>query len=112
MTFVVGQAFDAFSRFPLSNPSQDDRTSLQREVGIVAIQLVALGVAMLALSSATSALWICTGERILMRLRLRVYDGVMNKSMEWFEAKMGALESSGVGEEHSGSGGLMAKFAV
>jgi hypothetical protein len=67
---------------------------------------------MLALRSATLALWICTGEGILMRLQLRVYNGVMNKSMEWFEAKMGALESSGVGEEHSGSGGLMAKFAV
>ena len=113
MTFVVGQAFDAFSQFSLSEPSREDRVALRREVGIVAIQLVALGVAVLALSSATSALWICTGERNLMRLRTRIYDAVMDKSMEWFESKMGSAEKADAGDEdRSGSGGMMAKFAM
>lgn len=113
MTFVVGQAFDAFSRFPLSDPSPEDKADLRRSVGIAAIQLVALGAAALALSSATSALWICNGERNLMRLRSVIYDAVMNKSMEWFEVRMGASEKSDTeDDERSGSGGLMAKFAV
>ncbi|KAF5373490.1 hypothetical protein D9615_009430 [Tricholomella constricta] len=110
MTFVVGQAFAAFARYPLSDPSSQDKDRLLRDVGLAAIQLVALAVGALALSSVTSCLWIWTGERNVLALRRRVYEAVTGKEMVWFDAKMGA--ESDPTEDHGplGAGGLMAKF--
>ncbi|OBZ76058.1 Multidrug resistance protein 2 [Grifola frondosa] len=67
MTFVVGQSFDAFAAFPVSSsPSEDAKRQLLRGVGLSAMELVALAVGALALSSITSSLWIWTGERNLV----------------------------------------------
>lgn len=113
MTIAVGQAFDAFAKFPLSNPTQGDKDRLLRGVGFSALELLSLAVAALVLSSITSGLWISTGEKNLRALRRRVYRVVTNKEMVWFD-KMGSDDSVKVtdGEDGSiGAGGMMAQFA-
>lgn len=114
MTFVVGQAFDAFAKFPLTpNPPQDAKDRLLRGVGTAALELVGLAVGSLALSSVTSSLWIWAGERNVMALRKRVYAAVTQKEMVWFDAKMGAegaVQSTEDDQGPLGAGGLMAKF--
>ncbi|OCH94561.1 P-loop containing nucleoside triphosphate hydrolase protein [Obba rivulosa] len=113
MTFVIGQAFDAFADFPVTpNPPQSAKQQLLHSVGITAIELLALAVGALALSSVTSSLWIWAGERNLMAVRKRVYAAVTHKDMVWFDTKMGADESVQTeGDGPVGAGGLMAKFA-
>ncbi|KAH8112831.1 P-loop containing nucleoside triphosphate hydrolase protein [Phellopilus nigrolimitatus] len=105
MTVVVGQVFDAFARFPLSGASAEDKAALRSSIGLSAIELVALAVGAIALSSVTSALWISTGER-------NVYEAVSTREMEWFDTKMGAEDAiiSTEAEGPIGAGGLMAKF--
>ena len=112
MTIAVGQAFDAFAKFPLSNPTQQDKDKLLRGVGLSALELLALAVAALVLSSVTSSLWIATGEKNLRALRRRAYHVITNKEMLWFD-KMGSDNSAKAtdGEEGSiGAGGMMAQF--
>jgi ATP-binding cassette subfamily B (MDR/TAP) protein 1 len=113
MTIAVGQAFDAFAKFPLSNPSQEDKDKLLRGVGISALTLLGLAVAALVLSSITSSLWIVTGERNLRALRRRAYHVTTNKEMVWFDKRMGSDDSAATGDGEGGpigAGGMMAQF--
>jgi len=113
MTIAVGQAFDAFAKFPLSNPTQEDKDKLLRGVGISALTLLALAIAALVLSSVTSSLWIVTGERNLRALRCRAYHVITNKEMVWFDNRMGSDDSVNAanGEDGPiGAAGMMAQF--
>ena len=113
MTIAVGQTFDAFAKFPLSNPTQEDKDRLLRGVGFSALTLLCLAVAALVLSSITSSLWIATGERNLRALRRRVYHVITNKEMVWFDKKMGSDDSINAADGEDGpigAGGLMAQF--
>ena len=113
MTIAVGQAFDAFASFPLSNPTQEDKDGLLRGVGISALTLLALAVAALVLSTITSSLWIATGEQNLRALRRRAYHVITNKEMVWYDKKMGSDDSVKTtdGEDGPiGAGGMMAQF--
>ncbi|KAL4066261.1 P-loop containing nucleoside triphosphate hydrolase protein [Scleroderma yunnanense] len=119
MTYVVGRSFNAFAAFPLTpNPPQSAKDDLLHGVGFAAVELVALGIAALVMSSVTSSLWIWTGEHNVAELRRQVYRAVVNMQMEWFDRRMGADDASpapGVQDASSnapiGAGGLMAKFA-
>ncbi|KAF8996595.1 P-loop containing nucleoside triphosphate hydrolase protein [Cyathus striatus] len=107
MTFVIGQAFDAFARFPLTSPSEQDKHNLIHGVGIAALELVGLAVGSMSLGSLMSWLWIWTGEVNVASLRRRVYRGVMSRGMEWFDTHLGANDDA---EGPLGAAGLMAKF--
>ena len=110
MTLVVGLAFDTFAKFPLtSNPSQEARSELLHDMGLVTIYFAAIAAGTFFFSGALSALWIWFGERTVMRLRRLVYTAVASREMEWFD--LGAGADPGEGEENVGAGGLMAKFA-
>ncbi|KAF7338206.1 hypothetical protein MVEN_02045700 [Mycena venus] len=114
MTLVIGQAFDAFAKFPLTpNPPQSAKDTLLHAMAIAAFELIGLAVGSVALSSLMSSLWIWTGEHNVMALRKRVYAAVTQKDMVWFDTKMGAEGTiQSAEEEHGplGAGGLMAKF--
>lgn len=110
MTFVVGQAFDAFATFSVSDSSQAAKDKLLHRIGIAALELVALAAGALALGSLTSSLWIWLGEHNAMAIRKRVYDAVTGKDLAWFDTNMGA-EGEGGEKELLGAGGLMTKFA-
>ncbi|KAG6328892.1 hypothetical protein ID866_10197, partial [Astraeus odoratus] len=117
MTYVVGRSFNAFAAFPLTpDPPQSAKDELLRGVGIAALQLVALGVGALVMSSVTSSLWIWTGEYNVVELRKHVYRAVVHMEMEWFDKRTATDESAGVQDTSGanapiGAGGLMAKFA-
>lgn len=119
MTYAVGQSFNAFAAFPLTpNPPQSAKDALLHGVGIAAIELVALSISALVMSSITSSLWISTGEHNVVELRRLVYQSVVNKEMSWFDLRMGVDGSAPAGQVQDtsedspiGAGGLMAKFA-
>jgi len=90
MTHVIGQVFDAFAQFPLSDATSQDKAALRHDVGIAAIELVALAAGAIAFRSVTSAVWIATGERNVMRLSKKVREAVTTREVEWSGAKMGA----------------------
>jgi ABC-type multidrug transport system fused ATPase/permease subunit len=87
MTYVIGQVFDSFASFP-SVPSAQDKQDLLHGVGIAALELVAVAVGCMVLSSIGSALWIGTGEKNVMRLRLKVFESIVERDMKWFGTKM------------------------
>ncbi|KAG2051748.1 hypothetical protein BDR06DRAFT_915985 [Suillus hirtellus] len=119
MTYAVGQSFNAFAAFPLTlNPPQSAKDALLHGVGIAAIELIALSISALVMSSITSSLWISTGEHNVVELRRLVYQSVVNKEMSWFDLRMGVDGSAPAGQVQDtsedspiGAGGLMAKFA-
>lgn len=119
MTYAVGQSFNAFAAFPLThNPPQSAKDALLHGVGMAAIELVALSISALVMSSITSSLWISTGEHNVVELRRLVYQSVVNKEMSWFDLRMGVDGSAPAGHVQDtsedspvGAGGLMAKFA-
>lgn len=116
MTLVVGSVFDAFARFSLSSPTQEQKSELLRSIGLASLELLALGVGAIALGSVTSAMWITAGERNVMRIRMAVYSSVSGREMDWFDTKMGTddsgliIDSSAERDGVIGAGGLMAKF--
>jgi len=81
MTIAVGEAFDAFAKFPLSDPAQEDKDKPLRSVRISALTLLGLAATTLVLSSITSSLWITTGERNVRALRRCAYHVITNKEM-------------------------------
>lgn len=113
MTLVLGNVFQTFAKFAVIEfPSPHDRAKLKHDVGISALELLALAAGALALSSLTSFLWILTGERNSIMIRRKVYASVSNREMTWFDTKMGAEEGSqSEADGSTGAGGLMAKFA-
>ncbi|KAI0298345.1 P-loop containing nucleoside triphosphate hydrolase protein [Multifurca ochricompacta] len=113
MTLVLGDVFETFAKFTrISSPSPDDRASLRHDIAISSLELLALAVGALALSSLTSFLWITTGERNAMAIRQKVYASVSGREMTWFDTKMGTEDGSQTDPDRTtGAGGLMAKFA-
>lgn len=117
MTYVVGHSFNTFAAFPLTpHPSQAAKDALLHGVGLAALQLVALGLGALVMSSVTSGLWISTGEWNVIELRRKVYHAVVHNQLVWFDRQMGSDNPTNVqdmGGESApiGAGGLMAKFA-
>jgi ATP-binding cassette, subfamily B (MDR/TAP), member 1 len=105
MTLVVGRVFNAFSNFPISGATDEDRHRLLHDTRMTAFELVGLACGAFLLSSMTSSLWIWTGERNLLAVRKRVYSAVTRKDMVWFDTETGRDS-----EDDLGAGGLMAKF--
>ena len=114
MTLVIGNAFNALATFPaIVSPTEHDKHKLVHDVGIVALELIALAAGSLALSSIMSSLWLWAGERIVMRIRSRVFAAVTSRDMEWFDLLGGGNEAKSTDDqvsENVGAGGLMAKF--
>jgi ATP-binding cassette, subfamily B (MDR/TAP), member 1 len=121
MTIVLGQGFQAFSEFAVSPRTSEEKSELLRRVGIVGIQLLALGVGAIALSALLGSLWILVGERNMLGVRNHVYDIISKKDMAWFDLNMRAdlhdPQADGLtpavegGTAASGAAGLMARFS-
>ncbi|KAH9974422.1 P-loop containing nucleoside triphosphate hydrolase protein [Lactifluus volemus] len=113
MTVIIGQVFQTFSTFSsIQSPSPGDRAQLKHDVAIFALELVALAVGALSLSTLTSFLWIMTGERNSMVIRKRVYASVSTRDMSWFDTKMNSEDGAQPnGDSSTSAASLMAKFA-
>lgn len=123
MTFMLGAAFDVFAAHQialaeamLESDLNIANNTLKTDMTVVAVKLVALGIAAVAANTAALAIWLIHGERATMRLRRLVFKGVVAKPMAWFDLGMGKRHSAenedGDAEEESeSSGGLMGRFA-
>jgi ATP-binding cassette subfamily B (MDR/TAP) protein 1 len=111
MTRVIGAQFDTFAAYPLKDANAGDKHALLRGVGIAALQLLGLACGSLVLSSITSSLWICTGEKNVASIRKTVFGRVANMNMAWFDTQSPAEGAAASEDGPIGAGGLMAKFA-
>jgi len=96
MTYVVGQAFQGFSEFPLGpNPPQAAKDALLRSIGLAALELLGLAVGSVALGSVTSSLWIWTGEQNAMQVRKAAYRAIAQKDIAWFDTHLNNQDAGG-----------------
>lgn len=129
MTFVLGDAFDLFTVYQAVQsyqatlpPSIQDMSEanhdLKQGMITVTIKLIILGCIIVALTTASLALWVWHGEKVAKRLRRTVYLGVVRKPMAWFDLGMGKRIGDSAGqdnnavEENESSGGLMGRFTT
>lgn len=113
MTRVIGQVFDALARFPFSEePPEQAKKRLLHDVGIAAIELIALAAGTLLMSSIMASLWMWVGERNVLSLRKAVYESVTRREMHWFDLKMGqgGGDSADNKAGDGGAGGMVTKF--
>jgi hypothetical protein len=122
MTILVGDAFGAFSYFPLDyrQSTSEDRANLMASISHSCLILTLVGAAGWVVNCIMIGLWVRVGELIAHRLRSAVFDSVMRRGMEWFDLGMGLKveefadkKEAGPGEdaeENVGAGGLMSKF--
>ena len=121
MTILVGDAFGAFSYFPLDarQSTPQDRFKLMADISHSCLILTLVGLAGWVVNCVMIGLWVRVGELIAHRLRGAVFESVMQRGMEWFDLGMGlkaeefAENKEAVGEdaeENVGAGGLMSKF--
>ena len=110
MTHLIGQAFNAMAKFPSVSPTDADRHHLRHAVGFVSLELVGLAVGSLVLSSVMSGLWLRVGEITVMRVRSKVFQAVVERDIEWFDA-LGVSDAE-KGSEGVGAGGLDRKSVV
>ena len=110
MSKTIGDAFDAFARYPLDGgvATAEDRAALQHGIKVTTIKLAATGGAAVVLNYIKGVLWARHAENVTHRLRHAVYKGVQCKGMEWYDLGMG-MKVEGE-EDNVGAGGLMGKF--
>lgn len=107
MTFVIGQAFEAFAKFAVAPISEDSKAALLSAMGLSALELIGLAAGSFILSFLTSRTWIQVGETVTLSLRSIVYKSMSEKHMSWFDTRLASSEE----EDASGSAGLMTQFA-
>lgn len=116
MTLVVGDSFDAFSKYPLVPGAATDAQDHQllHDIQLASIKLAAMGFGFLVLHTIMSGLWIWIGEVNVRAIRKEVFDRVGSREMEWFDLGMGlgdgGEEIQEDKEEGVGAAGLMSKF--
>lgn len=119
MTQVLGETLQHFTNYTaaLANPELTNellsaaRSNLLNGVRIEAIKFAALGAAVLVISGANQALWVVHGERVAKSMRLKVYEGLNAKGLDWFDKGMGGSNGEGETEATGDSAaGLMGRF--
>jgi len=119
MTQVLGETLQHFTDYTVAtaNPElpsdllSSARSTLLKGVQIEAIKFACLGAAVLIISTANQALWVIHGERVARVLRLKVYEGLHAKGLDWFDKGMGGEKGEGENEASGDSAaGLMGRF--
>lgn len=109
MTVLIGDAFSGLAAFWFSKKTDDDHAVMMRIERDVTLKIVILAIVSFVLTYLKNALWVTYGELTANRLRRMMYDGVLEKPMEWYDMGMGTTEPDQSGAV--GAGGLMGKFA-
>lgn len=120
VTFVVGSAFTALATYPrdASKATPEQRAAFMHAVGSTSIKFAVVATIGIVLEYFKTVLWIRFSEKTTATLRLRIFDGVEEKPMKWFDLGMGMSEkeqetdksNSQVAGDTVGAGGLMGKF--
>lgn len=119
MTQVLGETLQHFTDYTIitSNPEisspilSSARSTLLNKVRIESVKFASLGAGVLLISTANQALWVIHGERVARCLRLKVFDGLNRKGLDWFDKGMGGQKGEGETEATGDSAaGLMGRF--
>ena len=112
MSIVIGDTFEVFAQYPiitsLASPAQ--RTALLEGVRYQTIKLSSAGLFAMVANYIKAVVWSWHGEVVAARLREKVFAGVQEKGMDWYDMGMGMRDDE-EGEEAVGAGGLMSKFS-
>ncbi|GAA5960635.1 hypothetical protein JCM3765_005883 [Sporobolomyces pararoseus] len=119
MTQVLGDTLQHFTDYSIqtANPEIDRsilsaaRSTLVNKVRLEAVKFAALGAGVLLVSTANQTLWVIHGERVAKALRLKFYNGLHGKGLDWFDKGMGGQKGEGENESSGDSAaGLMGRF--
>ncbi|WVW83353.1 hypothetical protein I302_105372 [Kwoniella bestiolae CBS 10118] len=119
MSLVIGDAFAIFASYPFFTElaTDQDKSILRDGVRDTSLKLTIAGLLAVIFNYFKGTFWVWYGESVAAKLREMVYEGVQNKSMEWFDLGMGMRDQDsgerGGGDEKTeaiGVGGLMSKF--
>ncbi|WWD10364.1 hypothetical protein V865_008499 [Kwoniella europaea PYCC6329] len=122
MSLVIGDAFAIFAAYPFFTElaTDSDKSILKDGVRDTSLKLTIAGILGVIFNYFKGTFWVWYGESVAAKLRELVYEGVQNKSMEWFDLGMGMRDqdhTNGEGtsngdekKEAVGVGGLMSKF--
>ena len=91
-TILLGRIFTSFGSFS-SNTISDNELQSQVTVNVIGITIV--GAAAWGLGWCHMALWLAFGENMAKRAREQIMDGLMEKSMTWFDTRVGDVGVSG-----------------
>ena len=123
MTFVLGEAFDAFAVYQAAISSKESNlasanATLKNGMVRVTYKLILLGVLAGFFITVSLSIWLIHGERVAMRLRRVTFMGIVDKPLAWFDLGMGKRHVAGKEEgkvedreENESSGGLAGRFA-
>ncbi|GEM10173.1 pheromone transporter [Rhodotorula toruloides] len=121
MTQILGDALQAYTDFGLATAAPDlshealkaARSQLLNAIRNKAIKFAVIAAVVFFFSSTNVALWTIHGERAAHELRMKVYRGVSEKSLEWHDRGMGGAADGGAEGGDGGkadAAGLMGRF--
>ncbi|BGP41853.1 ATP-dependent permease [Rhodotorula kratochvilovae] len=119
MTQMLGDAMQSFTDYATAIAPVDAssevisaaKTKLLHAMRDTAIKLTVAAAVIFSASTTNIALWVVHGERVAHALRLKVYNGISSKGIEWFDRGMGgAVGEEGVEEGKSDAASLMGRF--
>jgi ATP-binding cassette, subfamily B (MDR/TAP), member 1 len=86
---LLGRLFDSFSGFGAGTLTASDLTD---NISMYAIYLLALGSASWLLQGGYFMFWLAFGELQAKSVRDRLFDGMLQKDMAWFDTQKGGFE--------------------
>ena len=90
LAIFLGNIFDLFTNFGAGEISGSD---LMNEVSTNAIVLAALGAASGLLHAGYFVLWLVFGELQAKNIRERLFNGMLEKDMSWYDMRTDGIET-------------------
>lgn len=90
LSYLLGKVFDCFTSF---GAGKYDGTELVRKVSKYAIGLTGLGAGSGLLHTGYFGLWLVFGELQAKCARDRLYAGMLEKDMEWYDMRKDGIEA-------------------
>ena len=90
LAIFLGNIFDLFTKFGAGNISG---TNLRKKISTYATILARLGTASGLLHASYFTLWLVFGELQAKRARERLFDGMLGKSMGWYDVHTDGIDT-------------------
>ena len=88
LAIFLGSVFDSFTNFGAGKLSG---SALLRKVSLDALALVGLGSASWLLNGGYFMLWLAFGELQAKSVREKLFDGMLEKDMEWYDMRKNGI---------------------
>lgn len=90
LAYFLGKIFDIFSSYATGSISASDLT---RRVSTSGIELVGLGSLSWLLNGGFFMFWLCFGELQAKAVRNKLFGGMLQKDMEWFDMRKAGVNA-------------------